>query len=292
MNKKIKFLVVGGDLRQARLCEIIRKDGHEVFVYALDRQKFENDIIECSDMREASRKADCVILPLPVMHEERLNAPLSNASHKIEDILRSIPAGKLVAGGMIPEKVNEMGREFSLRMVDYLKREELAVLNAIPVAEGAIQIAMEETPITIHGSKCLVIGYGRIGKTLASFLRGLGADVTVSARKYSDFAWIYASGHQYLDTRFLNGHLKNFDMIFNTVPDLILNESCLREIKGDCLIIDLASKPGGIDMNVAQGLSKKVIWALSLPGKVAPVTSAQAIRDTIYNMLSGEGAPV
>ncbi|MCX7614612.1 MAG: dipicolinate synthase subunit DpsA [Clostridiales bacterium] len=84
MKTKLRFLVVGGDLRQARLCEMIRKDGHEVSVYALDRQKFENDIIECSDLRDAAQKADCIILPLPVLHEEgKLNAPLSSSSHKI-----------------------------------------------------------------------------------------------------------------------------------------------------------------------------------------------------------------
>ncbi len=289
MDKKLKFLVVGGDLRQARLCEMIQKDGHEVSVYALDRQKFENDIIVCPDMRESSQNADCVILPLPVVHEQgRLNAPLSNSTFKIEDILKSIPAGKLTVGGLIPQKVKEMAEGFSLNLIDYLQREELAVLNAIPAAEGAIQIAMEEMPVTIHGSDCLVIGNGRIGKILASFLQGLGAKVTVAARKYSDFAWIYASGHEFLDTRYLEGNLSRFDVIFNTVPKLVLNEVRLMEVRKDCLIIDLASKPGGVDMNVAQELSKRVIWALSLPGKVAPVSSAAAIRDTIYNLLSGE----
>lgn len=51
----------------------------------------------------------------------------------------------------------------------------MAVLNAIPTAEGAIQIAMEEMPVTIHGSKALVLGFGRVGKTLAKMLDGIGA---------------------------------------------------------------------------------------------------------------------
>ncbi|MDP4108862.1 MAG: dipicolinate synthase subunit DpsA [Bacillota bacterium] len=248
MKKKLRFLVIGGDLRQARLCEMFQDDGHEVSVYALDRQKFENDIMLCSDVRDCALKADCVVLPLPVTHEEgRLNSPLSNSSHKIEDILKMIPAGKLVAGGMVPPKVKALANSYSIRLVDYLHREELAVLNAIPVAEGAIQIAMEETPITIHGSECLVIGNGRIGKILACYLQGLGARVTVSARKCTDFAWIYAFGQEVLDTRLLEGNLSRFDIIFNTVPELVLNEARLLEVKEDCLIIDLASKPGGAD---------------------------------------------
>ena len=66
----------------------------------------------------------------------------------------------------------------------------MTVLNAIPTAEGAIQIAMEEMPVTIHGSKAFVLGFGRVGETLAKMLNGIGAKTYVAARKHSDFAWI------------------------------------------------------------------------------------------------------
>ena len=45
---------------------------------------------------------------------------------------------------------------------------------------------MEATDRTLHGSRCLIIGYGRIGRLLADRLLSLGAEVTVSARKYGD----------------------------------------------------------------------------------------------------------
>ena len=59
----------------------------------------------------------------------------------------------------------------------------------------------------------------------------------------------------------------------------------LEDLKPDCLILDLASKPGGVDLGAAGELGLTVIWALSLPGKVAPVTAGATIKDTIYNML-------
>jgi len=59
----------------------------------------------------------------------------------------------------------------------------------------------------------------------------------------------------------------------------------LEDVKLDCLILDLASKPGGVDLGAAGKLGLTVIWALSLPDKVAPVTAGAAIRDTVYNML-------
>lgn len=45
----------------------------------------------------------------------------------------------------------------------------------------------------------------------------------------------------------------------------------------------------GVDMEAARQLGVKVIWALSLPGKTAPVTAGRAILNTIYNILQEQG---
>ena len=78
------------------------------------------------------------------------------------------------------------------------------------------------------------------------------------------------------------------DVVFNTVPDKIIGGNELLTAK-NTLIIDLASKPGGVDMERAKDLGVKVIWALGLPGKVAPVTSGNIIKETILNIFSELG---
>ena len=78
------------------------------------------------------------------------------------------------------------------------------------------------------------------------------------------------------------------DVVFNTVPDKIIGGNELLTAK-NTLIIDLASKPGGVDMEKAKDLGVKVIWALGLPGKVAPVTSGNIIKETILNIFSELG---
>ena len=83
----------------------------------------------------------------------------------------------------------------------------------------------------------------------------------------------------------LSGCAGDFDVIFNTVPAEVLDRNVLEQIPDDTLIIDLASKPGGVDFSAAKELGKKVIWALSLPGKTAPITSGRIIKETILNML-------
>ncbi|NLB28682.1 MAG: NAD(P)-binding domain-containing protein [Clostridiales bacterium] len=148
---------------------------------------------------------------------------------------------------------------------------------------------MQETAITIWGAKILVIGYGRIGKAVAARLRALGADVTVSARTPSDLAWIRVNGYTPALTGELDDTLSGYDVIVNTVPARILGEQRLSEIADTSLCLDLASKPGGIDFPAAARLGVRAMWALSLPGEVAPTTSGMIIRDTVYNILREQG---
>lgn len=144
---------------------------------------------------------------------------------------------------------------------------------------------MEELPITIHGSRALVIGYGRVGRTLAPRLAALGARVSVAGRKFSDLAWAESCGYGVEHTGQLEGWLCCYDLVINTVPARILNAPDLADLRPACLVIDLASKPGGVDFEAAARLGVKVIWALSLPGKVAPVTAGKSIKSAIYNIL-------
>lgn len=148
---------------------------------------------------------------------------------------------------------------------------------------------MENLPITLHGCRALVVGYGRIGRILAHRLRGLGAFVTVAARKYEQLAWAEVDGCTAQRLADLKGWLCGYDLVINTVPSRVLTEELMADLKPSCLVIDVASKPGGVDMDAAGRLGIQVIWALSLPGKVAPVTAGRAIQQTIYHILQELG---
>lgn len=290
MKKSISFAVMGGDLRQAVLAQLLAADGHRVTVFALDRHTFDNPEIRRLHAPDFGlQDTQAIILPMPVEREIGvLNAPLSNTTCHTQTILDAIPSGKLILGGAVSDSVRERAARNRLHLIDYLAREEMAIRNAVPTCEGALQIAMEELPITLHGAKTLVIGNGRIGSMLSGKLRALGAKVWVSARSPKDFAKIDTAGMQHLHTGALSGQLADFDLVINTVPARVLGQAELAELRPDCLILDLASNPGGVDFDAARQLGRHTVWALSLPGKVAPVSAAQIIRDTIYNILQEE----
>lgn len=285
LKREYYFWVVGGDLRQVKLAQLLQLDGHTTQTYAMELRPEQGDL-SGSDTLKGIDRADCVILPLPAAGEAgMLNAPLSDRKVPLAAVLQAMRPGQILCGGKLTQELKDMAQQRGIDVYDYFAQEELAVKNAIPTAEGAIQIAMEELPTTLFGSRVLVIGFGRLGKLLAHRLKALGARVTVSARSYQDLAWIESYGYCAERTDQLEGWLCNYDLIVNTVPALVLGEAELEDLSPDCLVIDLASRPGGVDFESAAVLGIKVIWALSLPGKVAPVTSGKIIRDTIYHLL-------
>ncbi len=170
------------------------------------------------------------------------------------------------------------------KCTDYNCLDSYALLNAIPTAEGAIKIAIENTPFTLWGAKTLVIGYGRVGKILANRLKGMGCKVTVSARKPSDFALIDALNMEKTDTRLLNSASLDYDIIFNTVDLTVLNEEALKNTPCKCLI-DLSSK-GGFDLELAEKQGITAIKAPALPGKTAPKTAGEILAQTIIELIT------
>ncbi|HPU41643.1 MAG TPA: dipicolinate synthase subunit DpsA [Acetivibrio clariflavus] len=285
-----KFTVLGGDLRSVKLANLISADGNKVNIYGFKNAGFELGLDESPNLELAINESDIVIGPLPCSNDnEIINAPFCPEKIYIKDVFKSMTKNQIFIAGRISEKIQQAASVYSVYSVDLLDREEMAVLNAMPTAEGAIQIAMEEMPITLHNSNALVLGFGRIGKILAKMLLGIGCNVYVAARKYSDLAWIKGYGYTAVHINEIGNNLESMDVIFNTIPYVILDINMLQKVKKDTLIIDLASKPGGVDFEKAKDMGLKTIWALSLPGKVAPVTAAEFMKDTIYNIITELG---
>ena len=152
-------------MRQAKLAELLAADGHSVSTFAIDKIRLEGSVDQKTLIREATDDAACVIMPLPVTSREgMLNAPLSSGLHTTREILSVLRPDQILCAGRVDEATYELADTAGITLIDYLNREELAVANAVAATEGAIQLIMEETPITICHAVCLVIGFGRIGK--------------------------------------------------------------------------------------------------------------------------------
>lgn len=277
--KKRNFVVLGGDRRNLELVNLLELDGHNV-----------RNLVESDKKTLEFKDSEIVIGPLPFSQDnETLDAPFYNSKLIIDEVFNSMKKDQYFIAGNIHKEHMEKAQKFGINIIDYFKREEMQVLNAIPTAEGAIQVAMENLSTTLHSSNVMVLGYGRIGKTLSNLLYNMGANTNVIARDYGHIAWIENAKLNPIFHKDLNKYLPKMDVIFNTIPNLILTEEKLNHMKKETLIIDLASKPGGVDFDAAKDLGIKAIHALGLPGKYAPVSAAKIIKDTIYNVIDEGG---
>lgn len=276
------FGVIGGDERMKYLAQSIAADGYPVCVCGLEKLGTCRGAAEC-DLPQLAAKSSVILLPLPATKDGLfLNAPYAENEIRLDDDFARLFMHKRVCGGMLQRLTASSSMWREIEPEDYYRREELAVGNAIPTAEGAVGIAIREYPGTINGAKCLITGFGRIGKNLAIILRGMGAEVFCAARKKADLMQMRAFGVQPLTYREIS---RRFDLIFNTVPAKVLTSPVLLQQTRDTLIIELASAPGGIDLKRAEELHLHVIDAPSLPGRVAPKTAAEYIKEAVYNIL-------
>lgn len=268
----MKFLIAGGDKRTVELLKLLKEDGHSIITYGLENN---NNQLEAL----LTQEFDAIIGPIPFTTDgKNLNAPFAKNKIPINEFLKLLKNQTLIAGAISTEI-----KEKNIKIIDILECEDLVIYNTIATAEGTIKIAIENTEKNLHESKILILGFGRVAKTLAVKLKGLSNRVTCAARKPKDLAWIDTLGFNVQDINNLD--LTNFDIIINTVPQIILTDKRLQTIANDSLIIDLASKPGGIDKEALKKTNLKYIWALGLPGKVAPLSSAQYIKNAIYSIL-------
>ncbi len=292
MRKDLCFALVGGDLRQSCLANLLAGEGYEVYALGFDDCVELTDEVCCTaDLAGTLAKCDVAIFPLPLTVDgTAVNAPFAKEPPALKACLRALNKKALLLGGMASEDVCALAREYGFTVLDYYQREEMIVRNCVPTAEGALCIAMQETAKTIFGSKCLVTGFGRVSRAMTALLLACGAKVSVAARKQGDLAWIKLMGAEPVPMAKLKEAAASQEIIFNTVPVKLFNEEVLCALHKDCLLIDLASKPGGVDLDAARHLGIRVIWALSLPGKVAPISAAQIIKDTVFNILEERGA--
>lgn len=232
-------------------------------------------------VKEAISGADIIVLPIRPAEGERLHAPYAKDEIALETLFELIGNRPVFSGGCDALRPYMRGR-----LTDYSSREDFAVRNAVLTAEGAMALLIGASPDSVFGAKALVLGYGRIGRILARYLRALGAFVTVAARRAESRAWAAAEGCDACNMT-MSG-IGSYRFILNTIPAPVLNAEHIAALDCDTVLIDLASAPGGFDKTAAQARGLRLINAPGLPGKMAPAAAGRIIEDTILSILKEE----
>lgn len=252
-----RILVIGGGTRLRKAAEAFKDTKYEAVIFD-----------ESEPLKAAIDSADIILLGLPASSDGVWIDTDDDMRISVRDVAALCSRKKLIMGGRLSEKVKALFDVYSLRWIDYSLCPEFEILNAVPTAEGAIQIAMEEFPFTLHDSNVIVTGYGKVGKALASRLKALGAKTTIAARSVAQRAEAEGLGFDTIRLEDLCNNVGSCQILFNTVPACVCTKSVLGHLSPSSGIIDLASKPGGVDLDAAKTFGVNVIWALGLPVNV------------------------
>ena len=288
-GKHVVFL--GGDARQLEVIKSCIQMGAQVSLIGFDNLQ---SPVSGASLKELStgllRTVDVLVLPI-IGTDENGQVKSVFTSKKLSltpEHFQSLPKNCLVFVGIAKEYLQKMCQDYGIQLYELLKRDDVAIYNSIPTVEGALMMAIQHTDITIHGSNSIVLGMGKCGLSLARTLHSIGARVKVGVRSTVHKARAFEMGIEAFHTSELTDHVKEADLIFNTVPDLIIDSSVLANVPHDVVIIDLASKPGGVDYPFAEKRGIKAMLAPSLPGIVAPKTAGQILARTMTRIMKTE----
>ncbi|HEY8464987.1 MAG TPA: dipicolinate synthase subunit DpsA [Bacillota bacterium] len=277
--------VVGGDVRQIAVAKALTGLAGTVKVYGHPRESLPENTIYCSNLENVLTGVSVVVLPISGMDDAGMVRSYQTEWINFGQYLNLLSRGTVVITGSFPVSWMKRAIQKGLKVVQYAEDDTIAILNSIPTAEGAVQIAMEQLPITIHGSQVLVIGFGRVGVTVARAFQGLGAKVTVAARRLELLARAGEMGCDTVIHQDLATVIGKMQLVVNTVPAVVIDRETLQRTLPNVLIIDLASAPGGVDYDSARELGRKAIFAPGLPGKVAPQTAGNILASAIPKLI-------
>lgn len=284
-----KLVFVGGDARMVEVIAQATEFDASAALIGFDRlTRTFTDTASVELSEAAFADVDAVVLPIAGMDDAGVVESQFCARKVVltDAHFAAMRPGSLVFTGIARPRLAELCETHGLRLVRLMELDEVAILNSIPTAEGAIAMAMEHTEVTIHGSRSIVIGFGRCGQTLARTLAALGARVGVVARQAPQLARIREMALTPHSISDLAAAVGDADIVFNTAPHPVLTAAVLSGMRRDTVIIDIASKPGGTDFRYTDRHGMKAFLAPSLPGAVAPRTAGRIIADSLCRILA------
>ncbi|SHG84208.1 MULTISPECIES: dipicolinic acid synthetase subunit A [Virgibacillus] len=283
MNRTIA--IVGGD---ARYLELIRQLQAltDTTLLLIGFDKLEQGFTGLKQLaidEVTPSELDAVILPITGTDSNGIVEPVFSEKkiHLSTNWFQQLKKSTIVFSGIANAYLKNAIKKANIKLVPLLDRDDVAIYNSIPTAEGTIMMAIEHTDFTIHSSCVVVVGFGRVGHTVANKFSSLGAKVSVSATHMKDLARVTEMGLTAIPLDQLALHMQACDLLINTIPAPVIGKEEMKHLPSHAVIIDLASNPGGTDFTYAKQRGIKAMLARSLPSIVAPKTAGKILANVI-----------
>lgn len=284
----IHVVMIGGDARQLEIIRKLSTLDARISLVGFDQL---NDGFIGANKQELSEidweTAEAILLPVGGMSNDGfINSVFSNEKLKLEEShLNETPETCTIYTGISSNQLDKLAKKMNRQVVVLMNRDDVAIFNSIPTAEGAVMLAIQHTDTTIHHAKVAVLGLGRVGLTVAKTFKSLGADVSVGVRESALLARAFELGMKPFHIDRAKEALQDMDIIINTIPAKVVTANVLTVMKQHAFLLDLASKPGGIDLTYAEKRGLKAMLVPGLPGMVAPKTAGKILANVLSDLL-------
>ncbi|WP_349410548.1 dipicolinic acid synthetase subunit A [Pseudalkalibacillus sp. SCS-8] len=287
----IKAAIIGGDARQLEVIRKLTELDAQLYLVGFDQLDHGFTGATKMDLDELPiQELDALILPVSGSGPNgEIETIFSNKKIQFsEELLQKTKQACTVFSGITNPFLTKCTSNANRKHIKLFERDDVAIYNAIPTVEGTIMMVIQHTDFTIHQSNVMVLGFGRVGFTVARTFANLGANVSVGARRSEHIARITEMGFKPFYLTELEKEVESVDVCINTIPAPIITQNVISKIPSHTLIIDLASKPGGTDFRFAEKRGIKALLAPGLPGIVAPKTAGKIIANVLTQLLMEE----
>lgn len=316
MYQTYDFAIIGGDKRQIYMAKNLLQKGYSLITYGLnisdsdltdvykskkdsgkinifgasldclEKEDIYADFLKAKSLEEAIEASNVILTPIPITKDKKTILSTSNEEDlTLVNLMEYLTKDHILYGGCLTKELIDHCQSLGITYCDFMGVEEITLFNTIATAEGTIVEAIKNSNINLHGSSCLILGYGRCAKTLAEKLKPLCGSITIAARSNLALASASTSSFNVLSLTELEDHISEYQFIFNTIPAMILNKNLLEACQSDVVIIDIASNPGGVDFQAADTLGLNAQLCLGIPGKYAPKASADFLIEYLLKSL-------
>ena len=264
----MKVLIIGGDKRFVCLKDTLIKNNYNVNSIFLNHK--DEELTNINDY-------NVILLPIPFSKNNLLNAPFYTKEIHLNTIINMLKdfKGKIIGG--LNESNEKLLKENNLNCLNILKDENFTLINAIITAEGAISKLIIENEESLFESNVCILGYGRVSKALSRRLDPLCKNLTIYNNPSTNYTYTKIDNIKSKTIDNFKNDAKNYQIIINTIPSLIINESILNSLNPSTLIMDLASLPGGVDFKKSNEKNIKTLHYLGIPGKISSKSASNAI---------------
>ncbi|MGN0650626.1 MAG: dipicolinate synthase subunit DpsA [Oscillospiraceae bacterium] len=263
-----RFLFIGGDKRMIYAAREVARH-YDTAAFGL-----------CSEFPAPGGLYNNIVLPLPFSRGGALiTAPLFSEPIALDKFAEFAAENAVVYSGGSSAVLEAFCLDSGFTLRNYLADESLALKNAFLTAEAAAAMLIEHRERSLRGASVLITGYGRIARCLGRILRGFGAEIVVFARRAEQRTLAELDGLCAIDRECLCAAAITSDIIINTAPAVLFNESCLRSLRKGAVYMELASLSAEPLAGIVKSSGGTHIMASGLPGRFFPQSAGEAVAE-------------